>query len=151
MQVATQRPKALKLLTKMTGDHAWNYSDDTYIHNLTHLKAMQKQGKITHIGLTNTDAAHLKMLIDSGLTIATSQVPCSVIDCRITRGHLNDFCVKNDIGLVCYGMLLGGFLGEKWVGQPEPADINELNWSLRNTCASSGPPMKDGDLLYTPN
>jgi aryl-alcohol dehydrogenase-like predicted oxidoreductase len=112
-------------------DHAWDYSDDTYIHNLTHLRTLQKQGKIAHIGLTNTDAAHLKMLIDSGFTIATNQVSCSVIDRRIVRGRLNDVCLKNDVGLLCYGTLLGGFLSEKWVGQPEPTDINELNWSLQ--------------------
>ncbi|KAM0820870.1 putative NADP-dependent oxidoreductase domain-containing protein [Seiridium cardinale] len=111
--------------------HAWDYSDNTWIHNLTHLQALQKAGKIQHIGLTNTDAAHLQMLIDSGFAIATNQVPCSVIDLRAQRGRLNDVCLKNDVGLLCYGTLLGGFLSEKWVGQPEPSDINELNWSLR--------------------
>jgi aryl-alcohol dehydrogenase-like predicted oxidoreductase len=112
-------------------DHAWDYSDDTYIHNLTHLKTLQKQGKIAHIGLTNTDAAHIKLLIDSGFTIATNQVSCSVIDRRVLCGPLNDVCLKNGVGLLCYGALLGGFLSEKWVGQAEPKDINELNWSLQ--------------------
>ncbi|KAF4637234.1 hypothetical protein G7Y89_g850 [Cudoniella acicularis] len=111
--------------------HAWDYSDDTFIHNLTHLRTMQKQGKIAHIGLTNTNTAHLKMLLDSGFTIATNQVPCSVIDRRITRGGLDNLCIERDVGLLCYGTLLGGFLSEKWVGKPEPEDINELNWSLR--------------------
>lgn len=92
---------------------------------------MQNAGKIQHIGLTNTDAAHLQMLIDSGFKIATNQVPCSVIDLRIQNGRLNDVCLKNDVGLLCYSTLLGGFLSEKWVDQPEPSDINELNWSLR--------------------
>jgi aryl-alcohol dehydrogenase-like predicted oxidoreductase len=96
-----------------------------------HLQTLQKQGKIAHIGLTNTDAAHLQMLIDSGFTIATNQVPCNVLDRRITKGRLNDLCLKHDVGLLAYGTLLGGFLSEKWVGKPEPADINELNWSLR--------------------
>lgn len=92
---------------------------------------MQSQGKIAHIGLTNTNASHLKMLIDSGFKIATNQVPCSVIDRRVSRGKLNELCLKNDVGLLCYGTLLGGFLSEKWLGEEEPADINELNWSLR--------------------
>jgi aryl-alcohol dehydrogenase-like predicted oxidoreductase len=109
----------------------WDYSDDTYIHNLTHLRNLQRQDKIAHIGLTNTDAAHLKMLIDSGFTVVTNQVSCSVIDRRVLRGPLNDICLNNDVGLLCYGTLLGGFLSEKWVGQPEPADTNELNWSLQ--------------------
>lgn len=92
---------------------------------------MQQQGKIQHIGLTNTDAAHLKMLIDSGFKIATNQVSTSVLDRRVTRGRLNEFCLENDVDLICYGTLLGGFLTEKWLGQPEPKNINRLNWSLR--------------------
>lgn len=32
---------------------------------------------------------------------------------------------------MAYGTLLGGFVSEKWLGQPEPADFNSLNWSLR--------------------
>ncbi|KAH8198028.1 hypothetical protein TruAng_007803 [Truncatella angustata] len=111
--------------------HAWDYSDDTWIHNLTHLRALQTAGKIQHIGLTNTDAAHLQMLIDSGFTIATNQVACSVIDLRVQRGRLSEVCLKNEVGLLCYGTLMGGFLSERWVDQPEPDDIDELNWSLR--------------------
>ncbi|KAF9763238.1 hypothetical protein IL306_003207 [Fusarium sp. DS 682] len=111
--------------------HAWDYSDDAWIHNLTHLQKMQKSGKIQHIGLTNTDSAHLQMLIDSGFNIVTNQVSCSVIDRRVENGRMNDICLKNDVGLLCYGTLLGGFLSEKWVDQPEPEDINKLNWSLR--------------------
>lgn len=98
---------------------------------MDHLRTLQKQGKIGLIGLTNTDAAHLQLLLDSGFSIATNQVSTSVIDRRVTRGRLNDVCLKNDVGILAYGTLLGGFLSEKWLGKPEPADINELNWSLR--------------------
>ncbi|KAF4335511.1 endoribonuclease l-psp [Fusarium beomiforme] len=111
--------------------HVWDYSDNTWIHNLTHLRKMQESDKIEEIGLTNTDAAHLQMLIDTGFNITTNQVSCSVIDRRVMKGRMNEICLKNDIGLLCYGTLLGGFLSEKWLDQPEPADINKLNWSLR--------------------
>lgn len=118
-------------LNNCATDHIWDYSDDTYIYNLTHLRVLQQQGKIQHIGLTNTDTAHLKLLTDSGFPIATNQIPCSVIDRRATRGHMAEFCLENDVSLLCYGTLLGGFLSEKWVGRPEPADIKQLNWSLQ--------------------
>ncbi|KAI1361323.1 NADP-dependent oxidoreductase domain-containing protein [Xylaria arbuscula] len=95
--------------------HIWDYSDDTYWHNLVHLRTMQEQGKIKHIGLTNVDAAHLELLIDTGFKIATNQVSCS----------------KHNVGVLAYGTLLGGFLSEKWLNQPEPGDINVLNGSLR--------------------
>jgi aryl-alcohol dehydrogenase-like predicted oxidoreductase/enamine deaminase RidA (YjgF/YER057c/UK114 family) len=111
--------------------HAWDYTDDTYIHNLSHLHTLQKQGKIQHIGLTNTDAAHLELLLSSGFPIATNQVSCSVIDRRIVHNRLSSVCLKNGVKILAYGALLGGYLSEKWVGQPEPMDLESLNWSLR--------------------
>ncbi|KAF2970318.1 hypothetical protein GQX73_g3328 [Xylaria multiplex] len=112
-------------------DHIWNYADDTYWHNLMHLRVMQKRGNIKHIGVTNVDAAHLELLIDSGFDIATNQVSCSVLDQRLVRGRLASVCVKHKVGVLAYGTLLGGFLSEKWLDQPEPEDMNSLNWSLR--------------------
>ncbi|KAL6250488.1 hypothetical protein RBB50_002790 [Rhinocladiella similis] len=111
--------------------HAWDFSDDTYLHNLTHLHNLQKKGKIGLIGLTNTDAAHMQMLLDSGFPIATNQIPTSVIDRRLTSGRLNEVCLKYDVGVLAYGTLLGGFLSETWLGKPEPADFEQLNWSLK--------------------
>ncbi|KAF8864659.1 Aldo/keto reductase [Acephala macrosclerotiorum] len=111
--------------------HAWDYTDDTYIHNLDHLRMLQQQGKIKHIGLTNTDAAHLELLINSGFTIATNQVSCSVIDRRVVRGRFSSVCTEHGVKILAYGTLLGGYLSEKWLGQPEPQDIEALNWSLR--------------------
>ncbi|KAI0201974.1 NADP-dependent oxidoreductase domain-containing protein [Astrocystis sublimbata] len=111
--------------------HVWDYSDDTYLHNLVHLRAMQEEGKIKHIGVTNVDAAHLELMIDSGFRIATNQVSCSVLDQRLVRGRLASVCEKNKVGVLAYGTLLGGFLSERWLDQPEPQDLDELNWSLR--------------------
>ncbi|KAF3017110.1 hypothetical protein E8E14_008941 [Neopestalotiopsis sp. 37M] len=111
--------------------HAWDYTDDTYIHNLHHLQTLQAKGKIGHIGLTNTDAAHLEMLCNSGFRIATNQVPVNVIDRRVINGRLGEVCKKHNVGILAYASLLGGFLSEKWLGQPEPIDPESLNWSLR--------------------
>lgn len=111
--------------------HVWDYTDDTYIHNLTHLSVLRSRGKIAHLGLTNVDAPHLQLLLDTGIPIATNQVSCSVLDRRVVRGRLGALCVARGVGLLCYGTLLGGFLSEKWLGQPEPADVLGLNWSLR--------------------
>lgn len=44
---------------------------------------------------------------------------------------MNDLCLKNNVGILAYGTLLGGFISEKWLDKPEPADIKQLNWSLR--------------------
>lgn len=113
--------------------HIWDYSDQTYIHNLTHLKTLQESGKIQHLGLTNTDAAHLQLIIDSGFKIATNQVSCSVIDRRVVRGRLSQVCEEHDVKILAYGTLLGGYLSEKWLGKPEPQgqELETLNWSLK--------------------
>lgn len=53
---------------------------------------------------------------------------------------MNDVCVARGVGLLCYGTLLGGFLSEKWLDQPEPTTSivdgggggdYQLNWSLK--------------------
>ena len=111
--------------------HIWDYSDDTYLHNLSHLRTLQQRGKIAHLGLTNVDAAHLELILHSGFTIATNQVSCSVIDRRLTRGRLSSVCTDHGVGVLAYGTLLGGFLSERWVGKEEPSDLESLNWSLR--------------------
>ncbi|KAL0943398.1 endoribonuclease L-PSP [Colletotrichum truncatum] len=111
--------------------HVWDYTDDTYLCNLAHLRTLQQQGKIAHIGLTNVDAAHLELLIHSGHDIATNQVSCSVIDLRLVRGRMFSVCEKHGVGILTYGTLLGGFLSEKWVDVPEPRDVRGLNWSLQ--------------------
>lgn len=112
-------------------DHIWDYTDDSYLHNLNHLRRMQNQGKIGYIGLTNTDASHLQLLVNSGFNIATLQVSCSVIDRRLVRGRLASVCINHKVGVLAYGVLLGGFLNEKWLGAAEPQDLERLNWSLR--------------------
>ncbi|KAK1980996.1 endoribonuclease L-PSP [Colletotrichum cereale] len=112
--------------------HVWDYSDDTYLCNLAHLGALQRQGKVSQVGVTNVDAAHLELLADSGYAIATNQVSCSVVDRRLVRGRMAGVCARHGVGVLAYGTLLGGFLSEKWVDAPEPAAGGEgLNWSLR--------------------
>lgn len=111
--------------------HAWDYSDDTYLCNLAHLRALQAQGKIQHVGVTNADAAHLELLVHSGYRIATNQVSVSLLDRRLVKGRLGALCAAHGVGVLAYGTLLGGFLSEKWVDAPEPTDTSSLNWSLR--------------------
>lgn len=117
--------------TDLFSDHIWDYSNNSYIHNFEHLATLQERGKIKHLGLTNTDVAHLEVLIDSGFKIATNQVSCSVIDRRLVSGRLASVCIKHNVGILAYGTLLGGYLSEKWLGKPEPQNLELLNWSLR--------------------
>lgn len=40
-------------------------------------------------------------------------------------------CTQHGVSILAYGTLLGGYLSEKWLDQPEPQDHKALNWSLR--------------------
>lgn len=135
MQCMLLDPHSLSQIVNVSADtnpdHAWDYADDSYIHNLAHLTTLQRQGKIDHIGLTNVDAAHLELLLDSGFRIATNQVSCSVIDRRYVRGRLSTVCSGRGVKVMAYGALLGGYLSERWLGQTEPQNQTALNWSLR--------------------
>ncbi|KAF9874996.1 endoribonuclease L-PSP [Colletotrichum karsti] len=111
--------------------HVWDYTDPTYLCNLAHLRTLQQRGKIAHIGLTNVDAAHLELLLDSGYEVVSNQVSCSVLDLRVLKGRMARVCEARGVGVLAYGTLLGGFLGEKWVGKTEPREEEGLNWSLR--------------------
>ncbi len=102
--------------------HIWDYTNPSYLTNLVHLRTLQSQGKIGLLGLTNTDAAHLELLLHSGFSITANQVSVSVLDRRLTKGRLADLCRLHGVGILAYGVLLGGFIAEKWLGAPEPQD-----------------------------
>ena len=54
-----------------------------------------------------------------------------MIDRRLVRGRLSKVCADNDVGILAYGTLLGGYISEKWLGKPEPENLESLNWSLK--------------------
>lgn len=100
--------------------HWWDYGVAGYVETALELKRLQQQGKILHIGATNFDVQRLKELIDAGVPILTHQVQYSLLDARPRNGML-DYCRTLGIPLLCYGTVAGGFLSERWLGQPEPA------------------------------
>ena len=54
------------------------------------------------------------------IKIVSNQVSYSVIDARADNKMVK-YCLENDIKLLTYGSLLGGFLSNKWLGKSEPA------------------------------
>ncbi len=109
--------------------HAWNYADPAWLDGLFWLQELQEEGLIRHLGLTNVDTVHLGMAVHSGINIVSNQVCFSLIDRRPQQG-LIELCRQHGIRLLCYGTVAGGFLSERWLGQPEP-DLSALdNWSL---------------------
>ena len=86
---------------------------------LSVLGDLQKQGKIHKLGVCNWNQHQIQPFLDRGLDITTAQVQYSVLDNR-PRGDFANWCTQNNISMVCYGSLAGGFLTDNWLGKPDP-------------------------------
>ena len=83
------------------------------------LAALQGEGKIRHIGVTNLDVDRVRRIEDAGVRILSNQVQYSVLD-RRPEAALKDHCLERGSGLLCFGALAGGFLTDRWLGAPPP-------------------------------
>ena len=108
--------------------HAWNYADPSWLDALLWLEELREEGLIRHLGLTNFDAAHLRIVIASGIDVVSNQVCFSLVD-RRPRARLTDLCLKHGVKLLVYGTVAGGFLTERWLGKPEPDWARLGTWS----------------------
>lgn len=109
--------------------HAWNYADESWLETLFDLQDLKTRGLIRHLGLTNVDTAHLRVVVASGIDIVSNQVSFSLLDQR-AAGELAPFCVERRVRLLAYGTLAGGWLTERWLGAPEPDWERLSTWSL---------------------
>jgi diketogulonate reductase-like aldo/keto reductase len=108
--------------------HAWNYADPAWLDSLFWLMELKQDGLIGHLGLTNFDAAHLRVACASGIEILTNQVSYSLLDQR-AAGDMADVCRQYGVKMLAFGTLAGGFLSDKWLAKPEPADDQLETWS----------------------
>ncbi len=97
----------------------WDYQFPRYVETAVHLADLQKQGKIQYIGVTNFDAAHLQEILDAGVKVASNQVQYSVLDQRVEKGS-NALVQKHGIQYLCYGVVAGGFLSDRYLNAPDP-------------------------------
>ena len=108
--------------------HAWNYADPRWLDCLFYLDELRKEGLIGHLGLTNFDTAHLRIVSATGIPVVSNQVCYSLLDQRAS-GAMTDFCRDNGIHLLAFGTLAGGFLSDKWLSKPEPRAEELRTWS----------------------
>lgn len=99
--------------------HWWDYRVDRVVDIARGLDHLRRTGKIRHLGLTNFDVAHVQALHRAGLPVVSHQVQYSVLD-RRPAGAMAETCAHAGIGLLCYGALAGGFLSDRYLGQPPP-------------------------------
>lgn len=98
----------------------WRYDAPGYIDNLYHLFARQSSAGYTHLGVSDFDLAHLKLVVGSGFALASNRVSASVLDRRFEE--LLPWCREKGVAVLGYGVTLGGFISEQWVGKDEPSD-----------------------------
>ena len=108
--------------------HAWYYPDLSWLDGLFYLRELQEEGLIKHLGVTNFDAAHLRVALASGIPIVSNQVCHSMID-RRACGNMAHVCSEYKVKLLAFGTLAGGFLTDKWVGRSEPKMDALTTWS----------------------
>ncbi len=108
--------------------HAWSYAHPSWIDALLWLQELQREGLIAHLGLTNTDTAHLRLARASGIPIVSNQVCFSLLDQR-PRARMTAYCVEQGVSLLAYGTLAGGFLSDRWLGADEPNWDDLATWS----------------------
>ncbi len=108
--------------------HAWSYADPGWLDCIFELQALKDEGLIRHLGLTNTDTVHLRMLVESGIEIVSNQVSYSLLDQR-ALGAMTEFCLEHGVHLLAFGTVAGGFFTERWLGAPEPSLEALETWS----------------------
>ena len=106
--------------------HWWTFEHPAWLDALHEMARLKEEGLIGAIGVTNFDAAHLRVALADGIPLATNQVSFSLVD-RRAAGELSALCKEKGVKLLAYGTLCGGFLSEKWLGKPEPTEIPD--WS----------------------
>ena len=106
--------------------HWWTFEHPGYIDAMQELAKLRQQGLIAHLGLANFDTAHLRVLLNEGIPVASNQVCMSLLDRRGTE-DMTALCLQAGVKLLTYGVLGGGFLSERWVGATAPVEVHD--WS----------------------
>jgi len=98
--------------------HWWDHTIPGRAEAGAMLVELQKAGKIDLLGGCNDDAMNLGDLVAAGFPAAANQVQFSLLD---QRPAAEDFEALGT-PLLCYGVLAGGFLSERWLGAAEPRE-----------------------------
>ena len=108
--------------------HVWNYADPRFLDELFALQELQQEGLIRHLGVTNFNAAHLNLILQTGIEVVSNQLSYSLLDRRVADG-MDRLCEEQGVKILAFGTLAGGFLTERWLGQREPRESELKTWS----------------------
>ncbi|HEX4766300.1 MAG TPA: aldo/keto reductase [Lichenihabitans sp.] len=106
--------------------HWWTFEHLAYLDALIELDRLRQEGLVAHLGVTNFDAAHLRLVVKHGIPLVSNQVSFSVLD-RRAADEMSAVCAETGVRLLAYGTLAGGLVSERWLGAPEPGAFGD--WS----------------------
>ncbi|MFT6303009.1 MAG: aryl-alcohol dehydrogenase-like predicted oxidoreductase, partial [Pseudomonadales bacterium] len=97
----------------------WDLSIGDALASLDVLKRLKQDGKIRYLGCTNWDQTSMQPFVDDDFDMVSAQVQYSLLDTR-PDGTFSRWCEHNGVQILCYGVLAGGFLTDRWLGLPDP-------------------------------
>ncbi|MEO1202085.1 MAG: aldo/keto reductase [Pseudomonadota bacterium] len=103
--------------------HWWDYAVPGLERLYDRLLNAQSEGRIRYIGVTNFSTPMLTKLLDQNPSVVSMQVQYSLLDRRPER-QMAAACVDADVGMLAFGALAGGFLSDRYLGQPPPEAPN---------------------------
>ena len=104
------------------------YRNGAVCLSASRLQALQSEGRVKNIGLTNFDTAHMAEAIEHGIPIASNQVQYSLLDRRPENTMLK-YAAEHAVVILAYGAVGGGLLSDRWLGKPQPTSRDQLDTS----------------------
>ena len=111
--------------------HWWDYDQPRWLEAMMWLNELRRSGKLLHVGATNFDTPRTRAMIEAGIPLLSMQTQYSLLDRRPENG-LVELCRAHDVTLLCYGSVAGGFLSERWLGQPQPREMENRSLTKYN-------------------
>jgi aryl-alcohol dehydrogenase-like predicted oxidoreductase len=99
--------------------HWWDYTAPRWLEVAHWLDDIRRAGKIERLSGTNFDTEHLLAMCDGGIPLTSMQIQYSLLDARPQK-RMVQAGLDHGVALFCYGTVAGGFLGDAWLGRPEP-------------------------------
>ncbi|MFV0383594.1 aldo/keto reductase [Paracoccus sp. (in: a-proteobacteria)] len=99
--------------------HWWDYAQGDWLQAAHWLREFQAEGRIALLGGTNFDSDRAGAMLDHGIGLATMQLQYSLLD-RRPEHRMTALAARHGMHFLCYGTVAGGFLSDRWLGQPDP-------------------------------
>lgn len=117
--------------------HWWDYRVPGLELLTERLLKAQQAGKIRLIGATNFDTAHIRQLLQAGVPLVSLQAQYSLLDRRPEK-RMTEVAQTSGVSLLPYGVLAGGFLSEKYLGENAPLPANRSLTKYRLVIEETG-------------